>query len=308
MGKILVIRGGAIGDFILTLPAISLLRDGLPDARVDILGYKPVIDLAARAGLADGGRCIEHGSLAGFFAPGSELDQQWCEYFSSFDLIISYLHDPNGFFRQNLKRAGARELLEGISRVDVSSGVHAARQLAKVLENIALFLEDPAPSVCLSDPGNVTSENCVAIHPGSGGVVKNWRLEDWIRLGEEIVGHDSNPALLLITGEAEEGKHEEVREALTAAGVVFENAHNWPLTKLGQALAKCRLFLGHDSGISHLAAATGIPCFLLFGPTDPAIWAPANEQVEVLRSKTGRMSDIAYRDVSKRVIDLLSCL
>ena len=308
MGKMLVIRGGAIGDFILTLPAISLLQDGLPDAQVDILGYKPVIDLAARAGLADGGRCIEHGSLAGFFAPGSELDQQWCEYFSGFDLIISYLHDPNGFFRQNLMRAGARELLEGISKVDVSSGVHAARQLAKVLENIALFLEDPAPSVCLSVQGNVTSENCVAIHPGSGGVVKNWRLEDWIRLGEEVAGHDSNPALLLITGEAEEGKHEEVREALMAAGVVFENAHNWPLTKLGQALAKCRLFLGHDSGISHLAAATGIPCFLLFGPTDPAIWAPANEQVEVLRSKTGRMSDIAYRDVSKRVIELLSCL
>ncbi len=308
MGKILVIRGGAIGDFILTLPAISLLRDGLPDARVDILGYKPVIDLAARAGLADGGRCIEHGSLAGFFAPGSELDQQWCEYFSGFDLIISYLHDPNGFFRQNLMRAGARELLEGISKVDVSSGVHAARQLAKVLENIALFLEDPAPFVCLSDQGNVTSENRVAIHPGSGGVVKNWRLEDWIRLGEEIAGHDNNPALLLITGEAEEGKHEEVREALMAAGVVFENAHNWPLTKLGKALAKCRLFLGHDSGISHLAAATGIPCFLLFGPTDPAVWAPANEQVEVLRSKTGKMSDIAYRDVSKRAIELLSCL
>ena len=60
--------------------------------------------------------------------------------------------------------------------------------------------------------------------------------------------------------------------------------------------------------ISHLAAAVGIPCLLLFGPTDPAIWAPANEKVEVLRSKTGRMSDIAYRDVFKRVSRLLSCL
>ena len=49
MGKALVIRGGAIGDFILTLPAISLLRSGLQDTRIDILGYRPIVDLAAEA-------------------------------------------------------------------------------------------------------------------------------------------------------------------------------------------------------------------------------------------------------------------
>ncbi|MCH2060117.1 MAG: glycosyltransferase family 9 protein [Verrucomicrobiales bacterium] len=308
MGKVLVIRGGAIGDFILTLPAISLLRHGLPDACVDILGYRPVIELAAQAGLADDLRCIEHGSLAGFFAPESELDRQWCEYFSGFDLIISYLHDPDGYFRGNLQRAGVKELLEGISRVDIATGIHAACQLAKVLEDIALFLDDPAPLIHLPDTGDMAGANPVAIHPGSGGAAKNWHLEEWIRLGEGIADHDGHFPILLITGEAEEEKHAKLAEAWRGAGVVFQHAHNWPLTRLGEALSKCRLFLGHDSGISHLAAAVGIPCLLLFGPTDPAIWAPANEKVEVLRSKTGRMSDIAYRDVFKRVSRLLSCL
>jgi heptosyltransferase-2 len=308
MGKALVIRGGAIGDFILTLPAISLLRSGLQDTRIDILGYRPIVDLAAEAGLADSVRSIEHGALAGFFAPGSELDRQWCDYFSGFDLVVSYLHDPDGYFRGNLERAGVQELLEGISRVDCSTGEHAACQLARVLENIALFLDDPAPVINLPDRGGNITENSVAIHPGSGGVAKNWRLEDWIRIGEAIAGDEGQSPILLITGEAEEEKHAELSATWSAAGVNFQHAHNWPLPRLGAALSKCRLFLGHDSGISHLAAAVGIPCLLLFGPTDPAIWAPVNPGVEVLCSGTGRMSDIQYRDVLKRVSELLSCL
>jgi heptosyltransferase-2 len=48
-------------------------------------------------------------------------------------------------------------------------------------------------------------------------------------------------------------------------------------------------FIGHDSGISHIAAAAGARCLLLFGPTDPSIWAPANEKVTVLRAPEGKM-------------------
>ena len=308
MGKALVIRGGAIGDFILTLPAISLLRSGLQDTRIDILGYRPVVDLAAEAGLADSVRSIEHAALAGFFAPGSELDRQWCDYFSGFDLVVSYLHDPDGYFRGNLERAGVQELLEGIPRVDCSAGEHASYQLARVLENIALFLDDPSPIINLPDSGDDIPENSIAIHPGSGAAAKNWRLGDWIRLGEEIAGDKGEYRILLITGEAEEEKHAELSAAWCAAGVIFQHAHHWPLPRLGGALSKCRLFLGHDSGISHLAAAVGIPCLLLFGPTDPAIWAPVHPGVEVLCSESGRMSDIQYPDVLKRVSGLLSCL
>ncbi|MFP6873666.1 MAG: glycosyltransferase family 9 protein [Verrucomicrobiales bacterium] len=308
MGKILVIRGGAIGDFILTLPAISLLRRDFPDACVEILGYRPIVDLAEVAGFADSVRSMEHGSLAGFFAPGTDLDQEWCAYFAGFDLVVSYLHDHDGLFRGNLERAGVKALLEGISRVDPSTGEHAAYQLAKVLEEIALFLDDPAPAITLPSTGEKIIEDGVAIHPGSGGVAKNWGLEDWMRIGEAIARHENGSPILLVTGEAEEEKHAELSAAWCSAGVSFQHAHGWPLPRLGDALSKCRLFLGHDSGISHLAAAVGIPCLLLFGPTDPAIWAPANDGVKVLRSGTGRMGDIPYRDVMSRVSAFLSSL
>ena len=68
MNRILVIRGGAIGDFILTLPAIKLLRDRFPRAHIEILGYKHIIALAENRFYADAIRSIESGSLAAFFA------------------------------------------------------------------------------------------------------------------------------------------------------------------------------------------------------------------------------------------------
>ncbi len=299
MGKVLVIRGGAIGDFILTLPTIALLRDGLPGARVEVLGYRPVIDLAVAGGHADAVRSIEHGPLAGFFARGGDLDPGWCAYFAGFDVVVSYLYDPEGIFRTNLERAGVETLLEGIAKVDPATGVHASRQLGRAVEPLALFLEDPAPRLSL--PGGAEGVGRVAIHPGSGGAAKNWRLGDWVRLGRAISDACGPPGILLVTGEAEEGKHAEVGAAWAAAGVDFTQAHHWPLPRLGAALGRCRLFLGHDSGISHLAAAAGAPCLLLFGPTDPEVWAPADSGTEVLRSPSGRMGDIRYREVAARV-------
>jgi heptosyltransferase III len=56
------------------------------------------------------------------------------------------------------------------------------------------------------------------------------------------------------------------------------------------AILSDTVFLGHDSGISHLAAAAGARCILLFGPTDPAVWAPTNENVRILLAPAGDLS------------------
>ena len=79
-GNILVIRGGAIGDFILTLPAVSALRRQFPEARLEILGYPHIAQLAVAGGLADRAQSIEAQALAGFFARGGELDADLVGY------------------------------------------------------------------------------------------------------------------------------------------------------------------------------------------------------------------------------------
>ena len=73
MNRILVIRGGAIGDFILTLPALKALRDARPQAHMEILGYKHIAVLAENRFYAQAVHSIEYGPLARFFARNSEL-------------------------------------------------------------------------------------------------------------------------------------------------------------------------------------------------------------------------------------------
>src|SRR4029077_16368437 len=95
MNRILVIRGGAIGDFILTLPALKALREARPEAHIEILGYKHIAVLAEEGFYAQGVQSIESGPLARFFARNSELPAELADYFASFDLLISYLYDPD---------------------------------------------------------------------------------------------------------------------------------------------------------------------------------------------------------------------
>src|SRR6201988_2020552 len=94
-GKILVIRGGAIGDFILTIPAIAALRSTFPNTHLEVLGYPFLAELAEAAGIIDAFRSIEARPLARFFARNAQLDDEWSDYFESFHLIISYLYDPD---------------------------------------------------------------------------------------------------------------------------------------------------------------------------------------------------------------------
>jgi heptosyltransferase-2 len=317
--KILVIRGGAIGDFLLTLPAIQLLREAFPNARLEILGYEHIVMLGESGGLADATRSIDYAPMAGFFNPKAELDPDLCEYFAGFQQVVSYLYDPDGFFSGNLRRAGVRQLLEASPKID-PEGDHATRQLARPLERLALYLEDPCVRLSvagadrqfarqfLDEPGarNDGQERgrLVAIHPGSGGERKNWPIERWSQLGRWLqdLPAAERPRILLIGGEADE-KAIAGLQALSAHGQDVTLAEGLPLPQVAALLASADLFLGHDSGISHLAAAVGTRCLLLFGPTDPDIWAPPCPAVTVLRSEDGLMRGLELAAVQKAVRD-----
>ncbi len=300
-GRILVIRGGAIGDFVLTLPAIGLLREAFPETHLEILGYRHIVAIAEGRHYANATRSIEYAGLAGFFNPKSELDPELSEYFASFNQVISYLYDPDGFFEGNLRRAGVKNLLVGDPRI--TDQAHASVQLARPLEALALYLESPVSKLFPSpeDLEAATSwpENAIAIHIGSGSPRKNWPAERWASL---IDAFPATHPILVIAGESDAESLAAVRRISTKSNVHF--LENLPLPVLAAVLSRSRLFLGHDSGISHIAAATGVPCVLLFGPTDPAIWAPAGDHVRILRSESRKLHDIELESV-RRIADSL---
>lgn len=302
MNRILVIRGGAIGDFVLTLPAIKLLRDRFPKVHIEILGFKHIAVLAEKRFYAEAIRSIESGPLAKFFAKNSELPSDLADYFASFDLIVSYLFDPDGIFQTNLKRCGISNFLAGPSKLDNSE--HAALQLARPLAALGLHLNDPAAQLYPGETDRALADafrggpakRHIALHPGSGSETKNWSIENWKKLGDFLLsaGH----SLLVIAGEADEERARHLDSAWSGRPVQL--VKNLPLPRLA-ALFEGNFFIGHDSGISHIAAAVGARCILLYGWTDPAIWAPANGNVTVLRAPEGKMRLLEVETVIGRI-------
>jgi heptosyltransferase-3 len=295
-GKILVIRGGAIGDFILTLPAIAALRRHFPDAYLEVLGYPHIAQLALAGGLVDRVESIGARALAGFFARGGDLAEELVDYFSEFDLIISYLYDPDQIFRINVARCTRAQFITGPHRPDDQMTVHAAQTYLKPLERLAIFDADPVPRLRMSadlpvpatplfpDAEGEGTVPTLALHPGSGGEHKNWPEEKWAELLQHLINSTSFN-FLLVGGEAEGERLQCLAAALPPARVRV--AQSKPLPELAQMLQRCAAFVGHDSGISHLAAAVGLSGLILWGETTEEVWRPPSEKMIVLRHMAG---------------------
>jgi heptosyltransferase-3 len=304
LNRILVIRGGAIGDFILTLPALQALREAYPNAQIAILGYQHIAAIADNRFYANNIRSIESALLSRFFAKDAELPPELVKYFAEFDLIVSYLCDPDSIFETNLRRSGARKIVHGPGKIE--KGSPATRQLARPIEELGLSISDFAPRVYPSGEDRHRAGEflagletpMVAFHPGSGSQDKNWPLQNWIELGNHFLRNFAG-SLLIVSGEADEDQIGRLESTWQNPRVRF--AKHLPLPNLAAAL-KNRIFLGHDSGISHLAAAAGAKCVLLFGPTDPDVWAPLNENARVIRAPNGDLRQL-YVDPVRAALD-----
>jgi heptosyltransferase-2 len=316
--RILVIRGGAIGDFVLTLPALGLLRNAFPTAWIELLGYPHIASLADRRFYVNRVRSIEYGPLAGFFAKNAELNPELTEYFRSFQQVVSFLFDPDGIFEANVRSCGVRHFLPAFRR---PLKVHAAREWAAPLESLALYLDDHETKIFPSDAdlsfardwlGIDSKRNAavaepalrLAIHPGSGSSKKNWPVEKWRMLGAHFFEAYPDAELVLVGGEADG----EVLQRLQTGwqGNRLRVACDLPLTLLAAILGECDFFCGHDSGVSHIASAVGVKSLLLFGPTDPQIWAPLNGTARVLIAPQGSLDLLEVSEVQSVLWAILS--
>jgi heptosyltransferase-2 len=281
-GKILVIRGGAIGDFILTLPVFAALRQHFPEAHLEVLGYPHIAQLAQAGALVDEVHSIEARALAGFFARGSSLDERLTNYFAGFALIISYLYDPDGIFQANVARCSKAQFIAGPHRPDDKLNLHATEIFLKPLERLAIFDADPVPLLSLNFQPSALNQ--LALHPGSGSEKKNWPEQNWRQLIEHLA-LATNLNLLLVGGEVEGDRLQWLAAALPRERIQL--AQNLSLAELARRLKCCFGFIGHDSGISHLAAAVGLPTLVLWGDTRQSIWRPRGDHVTVITSPVG---------------------
>ena len=255
---------------------------------LEILGYPTIANLAVAAGLAEATRSIESPVFAPFFTSDASLPTEPARYFGQFDLIVSYLHDPDQTFVHRLASVTQALILTGPHRPSETAAIHAVQSLMRPLEELGVCDIAPEPELRFSAPAPCQREfanaRWIAIHPGSGSPRKNWPESSWAELLKELLEKTSDN-LLLVGGEAEEGRLKRLAQTLPANRVRL--ADNIPLTELAQQLRCGSLFVGHDSGITHLAAALGLPVVALWGESNAQVWHPASQKAVLLRHPSG---------------------
>lgn len=284
--RLLVIRGGAIGDFICTLPALAALRERWPDAQLEILGYPHIAELAHGRRYADALRSIEARAMAGFFVPKGILDPAWMDYFGSFHVVISYLFDPDEIFADNVRRCGVKQYIAASPKPrDLPAAAHYCRPL----ETLAIYVAQPVPRVFPNAADQQVAEQFLArlgpdriavLHPGSGSAKKNWPVEKFAALARWL-RDELALQLVVVQGEADAAVVAQLTAALAPRPVTL--ATGLKLVELAAVLERCTVFAGNDSGITHLAAAVGTPTVALFGPASIPIWEPRGDRVRVVQ-------------------------
>ena len=124
----------------------------------------------------------------------------------------------------------------------------------------------------------------MAVHPGSGSEKKNWPEPSWEEFLRNIT-QETDWKVLLVGGEAEEERLQRLASLVPVERLRV--ARSLPLNELAERLAGCKVFVGHDSGMSHLAAAVGTPVVALWGETNAEIWRPRGDLVQLLHSPKG---------------------
>jgi heptosyltransferase-3 len=283
---ILVLRGGAIGDFVLTLPALAALRARFPRAQLAVMGYPHIAGLALAGGVVHEVHPIEARPMAAFFNPESVPPPDLAARFARAAVIVSYLHDPDRVFEECVRRCTRATFIAGPHRPDESQAVHATEVFLKPLERLAIFGADLVPRLQVPPTagGRSGARPLLALHPGSGSERKNWPEANWAAVLQSLASQQ-NLELLLVGGEAEGDRLQRLARAWPADRLQL--ATSLPLPELAGRLAACHGFAGHDSGITHLAAALGLPGVVLWGETNEAIWRPRSDRMRLLRGGQG---------------------
>jgi len=299
MRRILVLRGGALGDFIVTLPALELLRKRWPRARIELVGNATAAHLAVARGILDAAHSQHEARWSRLFAPlETPLATDFAAWLAHFDLVVSYWPDSEGDLARRFPITSQQTFISApaLPTVAPAAAHYGAALRGLGLDELERTFTLIAPlSASALKPRN---EQPISIHPGSGSLHKNWPQAKW----RELLGHLPGPVQVIV-GEAEMERCPTTESAWPNARVLLKPS----LEELVTALASSRLFLGHDSGVSHLAAACGVPCVLLFGPTDPAVWAPPEPGVRVVAAGAA-LADLCVADVARATTTVLAAL
>jgi len=249
--RTLLIRPGAIGDFIVSLPAIEALRT----AYTEVWCAEPNVPLARFADKAQS--IISAGMDRLGILPADDV----VERLRRFDSIVSWYGANRPDFRELVDALGLPfRFLPALP----AAGIHAVDYYNRQARELGAVPPSRFPEIrCAEAP-----RSFAAIHPFASSVAKRAPMPVFERVAERL--SRTMPVHWL------RGPEEELDGALRVAD----------LYELATWLRRARIFVGNDSGISHLAAAVGTPVVVFFRVTDPRVWVPRGASVNVIDFST----------------------
>jgi ADP-heptose:LPS heptosyltransferase len=292
--SILVIHQGALGDFILALPPLEALRKTFPKAKLVMMGYPRILELVEKRFYAEEILSIDQKGMASFFVRSGILDLNLSKFFKTFDLIIVFGKDGEGTVLGNLRRVCQGQILHINSFPPWDEKVHLTDHLLSQFNEYGFPASLLHPRLYLKESDRewarefwkregVTPEErtkVIVLHPGSGSKRKVWPLDRFLTLARILQDHLGSK-ILIVLGPAESP---EIQKGFEEGGVIqCILAKGLTLLQLASVMEGCWFFIGNDSGISHMAAALGLPTMVIFGPTDHRVWSPRGEKTSVVQ-------------------------
>jgi len=278
-----IVRTGGLGDTILVLPTLEILRETHPNVTFTLVGstwaeaLQPLVPFAVRMVHID--RVF----------PPARHGRQAANVFAASNAVILYTATSENDLVSHVRCACPGPV--AVWPVAPAAGTHVARHLANVVASVPGGPDAlPMPTLqcphehrfqgrCWLDEQIGHGVHPVAVHPGSGGKWKCWPPQRFAELAARL-----QAPVLLVEGPADADICREFAEAL-ASSVPVVRATGVPLSRLAALLSESRGYVGNDSGVSHLAAALGVPTVAVFGPTDPAVWTPLGPEVSVVTAR-----------------------
>lgn len=281
--KILIIRAGALGDTLMLMPAISGLKRA---AELTVAGRRPGIDYL-RPYVA---RCvdIETSGWHMLFMEGAENIPDLS--LPRFDHVVAFLNDTDGRLTARLRACFPRSSVKVFPVFpDEGDKTHIALYMAEAFRSAGLpvdperafegSLSAPLMAAEKTEPGSVP---VIVIHPGSGSVRKNYPPAFWLELiGQlRLSGFAGQGRFTLLLGPAEEQHLEFFRENLAGCDAAIRVMPE--REELLSILGSASVYIGHDSGITHLAAMMGVHTIALFKDSPMERWRPLGPKVQLI--------------------------
>ncbi len=317
MKKILLVRFGGLGDLLAVAPSIQLLRREFSDSRLILACREEYGKFLREIGLVDDVLRADGPRFTPLFSGPLSPDRDLEVWLREFDLIVAWLQDgtnralergliaaagPNRchilYYRRDKEGKAVipfffRETQRVLDKHDKSYARHSFEEYVKL----------SIPGVCreqglsLLKLSEESTKKLVVVHPGSGSASKCWPLRNFLEVVEHLGRKGMGGAL--VTGEAEATLDRLLDKTDLPSG--WARLRSPPLAPLAGLLVQTALYLGNDSGITHLASACGTEVVVIFRTEFADVWRPCG-RVHLLSADSPEL--ISRDEVMKKISEL----